>query len=175
MRKTLFLILIVLVSVTWVAAQQPDSRPSTDQPSQSGPATNADRPMPAPPAPADNSGQAPAPSASASSQSTSSGQIIEGCLGGSHPDFTVTDKAGTVYKLDIPKDADATQLTSHVGESVKVKGTVSAPSSASSGNATAGSAPSDKPMASSSQTIMVEQIGRGTGTCPAGAAQPKSK
>lgn len=191
MRKTLILILMVLVSVAWVAAQQPESRSGApDNPQQTGPATNSDRPMP--PA-ADQSGQASQPSSSASSSTqSSSGQVIEGCLGGSAPDFTVTDKAGTVYKLDIPKDADASQLSSHVGESVKVRGSVmSASSSASSDKAegsaskdsAAGSAPASpaagstpsSSTSSSQQTIMVEQIGRGTGTCPASSAPPSSK
>ena len=139
MRKTLFLLLILLVSAAWVAAQQPNGPGQT---SPGMPSHNPGRPQPSDP---------PAGMPSAGAADTTPSQVIEGCLGGTAPNFTVTDKAGTVYKLDIPKDADTSPLTAHLGQPVMVKGAVN------------------------SQTIQVEQMGRGTGTCPAGAAKPTTK
>lgn len=170
MRKTLFLLFIVLLSVAWAAAQHDATMPG--QSGQSGASNPGGRSMGT--SPDANRGQATAPGAPAGqatapgSASATDGKIVEGCLGGAAPDFTVTDNAGTVYKLDIPKDADTSQLAAHVGQSVKVKGAVTgakASASASPGGASA----------SSAQTIQVEQMGRGTGTCPAGSAAPKSK
>jgi hypothetical protein len=71
--------------------------------------------------------------------------ITEGCLSGSNPNFTITDSAGTTYKLNIPPNADTSKLASHIGESVNVAGNVNGSS------------------------IDVQGIGRGTGTCPAGS------
>lgn len=150
MRKLLYLVLIMLISVAWAAAQQDASAPGSAGQSQTQPGSTAPGTMPgqsqAPGAP----GQSQAPGASASPDASSpaagDNQIVEGCLGGTAPDFTVTDKAGTSYKLDVPKDAEPT-LTKHKGESVKVAGAVSG--------------------SSSPKTIQVVQMGRGTGTCPA--------
>jgi hypothetical protein len=57
--------------------------------------------------------------------------VVEGCLGGTSPNFTVTTTAGQTYKLVIPQGADASQLTPHVGESVAVMGTLANASSSS--------------------------------------------
>ena len=76
-------------------------------------------------------------------------------LGGSDPNFTITDKAGTTYKLNIPPSADTSKLGQHVGESVAVAGNVNA---GKAGNA----------------SIDVQGIGRGTGKCPAsGSSGPQ--
>ena len=82
--------------------------------------------------------------------------VTEGCLGGSDPNFTITDKAGTTFKLNIPANADTSKLGQHVGEPVAVAGNVSRK----------GGDPS----------IDVQGIGRGTGTCPGSkGAQPPPK
>jgi hypothetical protein len=76
--------------------------------------------------------------------------VTEGCLGGSNPNFTITDKAGTTYKLNIPPSADTSKLGAHVGEPVAV-----------AGNVNTGKA--------GDPSIDVQGIGRGTGTCPGGS------
>jgi hypothetical protein len=84
--------------------------------------------------------------------------VTEGCLGGSGANFTLTDKTGTTYKLNIPPNADTSKLAQHVGESVAVAGNVNG----KGGNA----------------SIDVQGIGRGTGQCPASGskgAQPPPK
>ncbi len=152
MRKTLFLLLVVLLSVAWAAAQQ-DSMGGQRGNTNPNPGGRAVSPAP------DQSEQSPTTPGAQSQPGSAAGssQVIEGCLGGAAPDFTVTDKAGTVYKLDIPKDADPAPLTAHVGQSVRVKGNVT-------GEAKAGT--------TKSPTIQVEQMGRGTGSCPAGSSAP---
>lgn len=153
MRKILFVFFLVLLSVAWAAAQQP----GMGSPNSSTPGGRAVGPS----SPDNSAGQA-TPSSPSDQQSTAGmggqngkEQIVEGCLGGSAPDFTVTDKAGTVYKMDIPKNADASPLSSHIGESVRVKGMVNGAGASSSAK---------------SQSIQVEQVGRGTGTCAGSSA-----
>ena len=80
--------------------------------------------------------------------------ITEGCLGGSGTDYTLTDKAGTTYKLNFPATANVSTLSSHVGESVRVLGDVT----------NAGKA--------GQSSINATKIGRGTGTCPAASSAP---
>jgi len=83
--------------------------------------------------------------------------VTEGCLGGSNANYTLTDKAGTTYKLNFPASANTSVLASHVGESVKVMGDVQ-----------------DGGKASQS-SINVAKIGRGQGACPSGSsAQPQT-
>ncbi len=157
MRKTLFLLIIVVMSVALAAAQHTPSMPSTDQ---SNPSTGGRSMGSSPDSQSTAPGQATSPAAPSSGATAPAGdsKIIEGCLGGSAPNFTVTDKAGTKYNLDIPKDADTAPLTAHLGQAVKVKGAVSG----------------DKASAGASPTIQVEQMARGTSSCPAGANSPSS-
>ncbi len=169
MRKSLFLLMILVVSVALAAAQHNPSMPSSDQ---SSPNTGGRAVSPSPDSPS-NSGQATAPSqapspstpSSSADQAAGASKVVEGCLGGSAPDFTVTDSTGTVYKLDIPKDADTSQVAAHVGQSVKVKGMVKGEKASASASPSGASA-------STSPMIQVEQMARGTSTCPAGATSP---
>ena len=106
--------------------------------------------------------------------------ITEGCLGGSSPNFTITDKNGTTYKLDIPKEADTTPLNKHIGESVQVMGAVNNPSGSNSATPATGSAApgsSTGAAAASQASIQVTRIGRGTGTCAGSTtgAKPPAK
>ena len=129
-KKTLVVTLLMLAMLAWAAAQQPGSTPQ-----QTG-------------GQAGSQGQVP------------NVPVTEGCLGGSNPTFTITDKAGTTYKLNIPPNADTSKLGQHVGESVQVAGNVK--DAGKAGNA----------------SIDVQGIGRGTGQCPASGskgAQPPPK
>jgi hypothetical protein len=127
MRKVLVTTVFVLATLAWAAAQQPANPPNRTAP------------------PPGSQGQA------------MDAPVTEGCLGGSNPNFTLTDKAGTTYKLNIPPSADTTKLGQHVGESVAVAGNV---------NSAKGGDPS----------IDVQGIGRGSGTCAGSkGAQPPPK
>ena len=125
-KKMLVITLFMLATLAWAAAQQPAKPP-------------------------DQSGGQPG-----SQGQAANAPVTEGCLGGSNPNFTLTDKAGTTYKLNIPPTADTSKLGQHVGESVAVAGSVNA---GKGGNA----------------SIDVQGIGRGTGTCGSKGAQPPPK
>ncbi len=140
MKKTLVTVLFMLATLTWAAAQQPGSNPSSQMPgaSQSQPS------MPG------SAGQntTPGGTQAGSQDPAANAPITEGCLGGSDPNYTITDTAGTTYKLNIPPTANTSKLAQHVGEPVQVAGNVN------SGKA-------------GSSSIDVQGIGRGTSKCPA--------
>jgi uncharacterized protein YdeI (BOF family) len=131
MKKTLAITVFMLATFAWAAAQQPGNSGQATSPSS----PSAGQSQPSAPGSADQS-QAP------------SAPVTEGCLSGSNPNYTITDKAGTTYKLNLPANADGSRLTSHVGESVQVLGDVKDRSKAG------------KP------SIDVQRIGRGTSNCP---------
>ena len=140
MKNTFAMAVFMLATLAWAAAQQPGSGQGTS-PSSPG----ASQTQPSTPGGTDQ-GQA------------SNTPITEGCLGGSNPNYTIKDKTGTTYKLNLPPNADGSRLTSHVGESVQVLGDVK-----DSGKV-------GKP------SIDVQRIGRDTSNCPgngATGAQPK--
>jgi hypothetical protein len=152
MRKVLVLTVFMVV-VAWAVAQQPKTTP---QPG-GGQATSPTSPTPG--AGQSQPGQeSPQTGAEGGTQSQASNlPITEGCLGGSNPNFTITDKAGTAYKLNLPPGADTSVLTSHVGESVQVLGEVT----------NAGGA-------GKAASIDVRKIGKGTEKCPASSSKPPS-
>jgi hypothetical protein len=152
MKNMLLMTLFTLAMLAWGAAQQAGSAPNTGQNSSSpsSQAPDATQTQPSTPGSADQAG---------SRNQDSNTPDFEGCLGGSAPNYTLTDKSGTAYKLNMPANADISKLASHVGESVQVKGDVKDVDK--SGNA----------------SIDVQAIGRGTGNCPSGSrdAQPPPK
>jgi hypothetical protein len=128
MKNMLVTILFMLATLAWAVAQQPRTAPSSQTP-------DANQSQPSTPG---SSGQGQA----------SDAPVTQGCLGGSDPNFTLTDSASTTYKLNIPPNADTSKLAAHLGESVLVKGDV-------------------KDLKTVSPSIDVQGIGRGTGKCPA--------
>jgi hypothetical protein len=121
------------------------------------------------------SSQAPDSAANSAAPAASEAPIVEGCLSGAAPDFVITDKAGTAYKLVLPARADPAQLTSHVGQTVQAQGLVggasagsSTPSSSTSTSTTATAAPSGTSASSSSggqHTIQVTRMAKVSDTC----------
>jgi hypothetical protein len=154
MKNILVMTLFMLATLAWAAAQQPGSAPErnggqTTPPSSQAP--DATQTQPSTPGSADQAG---------SQAQESNASVTVGCLGGSAPNYTLTDKSGTAYKLNMPANADTSKLASHVGESVQVKGDVK---------------DTDKP---GNASIDVQGIGRGTGNCPASGSndvQPPPK
>jgi hypothetical protein len=151
MKKIFVMALFMLATLAWAAAQQPGSMPGRSSGQATSPSSQvpgASQPQPSAPDSADQGQAANAP-------------VTEGCLGGSAPNFTITNQAGTTYKLNIPPNADTSKLAQHVGESVQVAGNVSDTKKA--GNA----------------SIDVQGIGRGTSQCPgsgsSGAQPPPPK
>jgi hypothetical protein len=176
MRKNLLLTSVLLLSASWAVAQSttPGASSGSQSSSQSMPSGSSSSQATTPGA--GSSGQTTTPGA-ASGQGAAGvdGHIIEGCLGGTAPNFTVTDKAGTAYKLNIPQGADASQLSKHIGESVQVLGTVSGSGSSSNSSATSSSGTSSTTASGSQPSIDVAKIGRGTGTCAGSSSGASQK
>src|SRR5215471_8443111 len=142
------LVMLMLATLAWAAAQQPGGAPERN----SGQTTS-----PSPPGATQTQPSAPGGAGQAGSRANA--PVTEGCLGGSAPNFTLKDKTGTAYKLNMPPNADTSKLAPHVGESVQVQGEV-------------------KDAGTANASINVQAIGRGTGTCPGSGsrdAQPPPK
>jgi len=151
MKNILVMTLFMLATLAWAAAQQPGSTPDqnsgqTTSPSQAPGATQT---QPSTPGAAEQPG----------SSDRANAPVTEGCLGGSAPNYTIKDKTGTAYKLNMPPNADTSKLAPHVGESVQVQGNV-------------------KDAGTPKASIDVQAIGRGTGSCPGSGSrdtQPQPK
>jgi cytoskeletal protein RodZ len=143
MKNMLVMALFILAMLAWAAAQQPGSAPERNSGQTASPSSQAPHATQTQPSKPDGADQA------GSRGQASQAPVTEGCLGGSAPNYTITDKTGTVYKLNMPPNADTSKLASHVGESVQVQGDVK--DAGKPGNA----------------SIDVQAIGRGTGNCPA--------
>ena len=153
MKKTLMIMLFMLATFAWAAAQDAGSmgQSSGQAAPPSSQVPGAGQAQPGMPHGGDPGAQ-PGPAGQ-----TSSAPVTQGCLGGSAPNFTITDKAGTTYKLNIPPGANVSVLSAHVGESVQVQGDVTGGKTSS---------------------IDVQRIGAGSGICPgsgATSAQPPAK
>ncbi len=152
MKRLLVLTAFVLATLTWASAQSSSpqsgsqgSSTATQSTSQGSQGTSPGSQAGTSSAQTPSSGAAGQTGAQSSPTGAGSAPITQGCLGGSKGAYTITDAAGKSYKLNIPATADSTPLGSHIGESVMVMGNVNN---------------------SGSPSIDVQQIGRGTGTCP---------
>lgn len=149
--KSIFVItLSMLAMLAWAAAQQPGSAPQQNNGQTTSPGSQA---------PGTTQTQPSTPGGASQAGSRSNAPVTEGCLGGSAPNFTIKDKSGTAYKLNMPPNADTSKLAAHVGESVQVQGDL-------------------KDTGTPNASIDVQAIGRGTGTCPGSGSrdtQPQPK
>ncbi len=177
-RKTLQLAVVLLVFTAWAVAQQGSTSqaPQTSSPSQ---ATTS------PSAPSSDAGQAQgssnAPSAPDQAAQPSSGEnSIEGCLGGSAGKYTLIDKAGTSYKLELPAQADTSTLDKHIGQEVRVTGAV-AHAEGSASSSTPNTDTSDKSAgamsgkSASKASIKVSKMQKVADTCSTNSSAPPSK
>lgn len=139
MKKHMIFAGLMLSTAMWAGAQQPSSMPSQSGAQATTPGAGASQTMPGAAGP--SASQASPQSSATGAGAGANGSITEGCLGGSNPNFTLTDKAGKSYSLVLPQGADGSKLTSHVGESIQVLGDVSGSS------------------------INVSKVGKGNGTC----------
>ncbi len=146
MQKTALVTILLFLVAAWATAQQPTS-----------------------PAPATVPGQEktePTPSADTTT--------IEGCLGGAAGNFTITDKSGMIYKLDVP-EGTVTAVEKHLGKEVQVTGTVK--------NAATGSAAADSGAAKDSAletsksqaTIKPAKMKKLADTCSSPTQSPSAK
>ncbi len=142
MRKTVLLTFILCLVAAFAVAQQEQnpSAPSTASPSQESTAKAS---------PDENA--------------------IEGCLGGTAGNYTVTDKSRMVYTLQLPDDSHNADIDKLVGKEVGVKGTLaeaSASPSAPEPDSGASKEPSEK-TAPKTQTIKATSLEKLGDTCSA--------
>lgn len=117
MRQILLFVSVLLLGLSWAAAQS--TTPSTSSPS-SGQASQG----------SESSGQTSASSAGGE-------KSVVGCLSGSGGTYTLTDKNGMTYQLT----GETAKLSEHVGHEVKIMGTPSSPEAGTqTSGATAGGA-----------------------------------
>jgi hypothetical protein len=130
MQKIMLFLSVVLLSMSWAVAQDASS-PSS-------------------------------PAAAGSGQAAQSGgqMMVEGCLGGSDGNYTLSDSNGTVYQLT----GDTAKLSAHVGHEVKISGT--------SDSGTAGTS-TGTPSGSGGHSIQVSSVKHISKTCKMGGASPK--
>jgi hypothetical protein len=132
MRKTLIISTFLLLCAAWAGAQTSGS--ATQPSSQTG---------------------------SMSQSSSDSAQTVQGCLGGSAGNFTLTSSSGTTYQLA----GNTSKLSDHVGEQVEITGSASSASgSAGTGSTTSSSATSSGSMGGG-QTINVQKVKRIASSC----------
>jgi hypothetical protein len=108
--------------------------------------------------------------------SAAGGNSVEGCLGGSAGKFTIIDKAGTTYDLQLPAGADSSKLNSHIGQEIRATGTMSnAKDSGSNASAASSTSASGAAGASGSHpSIAVTKIDKIADTCSTNTtASPK--
>ncbi|WP_041855938.1 hypothetical protein [Candidatus Korobacter versatilis] len=145
MKKAMIFATFMLSTLAWAGVQQPAAGQSGAPAGAPGASQGQSSSMPDTSAAPGAAGQSTSPEATpqASGAPAAGGAITEGCLGGSSPNFTLTDASGKSFKLNLPANADGSKLSAHVGESVQVMGDVKADS------------------------IAVSKVGKGNGTCPA--------
>jgi hypothetical protein len=172
MRKLLFFTLILLVSAGWAVAQNPTSPPMTENPGAQSPSTPGSQPgitgqpgqqQPGMPGQVGQQPGTPGTQTGQTGQENSpaeAGSTVEGCLGGAAGKFNIIDKSGVSYRLDIPPGADTSKLNQHIGEEVRVTGTMSN---------TGGTGASDTTSASSASGSS-QSAGVGAGASAEGAA-----
>jgi Protein of unknown function (DUF5818) len=131
MRKLSLIAAVLLLSSAWVLAQS--SAPNSSQyPSSTAP-----------------SAQQPAQQPDAS-QTATGDHSVEGCIGGSAGNFTLTDASGKTYQLA----GDTSKLGDHVGHQVRITGSEEA---AAPGAAAAAGAPT---------TLTVKKVKMISSSCP---------
>lgn len=151
MKKILVTALFALATVGWAAAQQPGGMPGQSGGQATSPSSQmpgASQSQPSMPGGTDQD-TAPSGAQAGSPGPAANAPVTQGCLGGSDPNYTITDTAGITYKLNIPPSADTSKLAPHVGEPVQVAGNVNGPGT------------------TGKSSIDVQGIGRGTSKCPA--------
>ena len=141
MSKVMLFAAFLLLSATWVIAQ--DSSTAGSQSSQSGSSSS---------------------SQASSGMSSGSETSIEGCLSGSADNYTLTSSTGTTYQLSGASD----DLSKHVNQQVRVTGTQSASSASSSSSSPSSStSPSSSSSSSSQPSFTVTKVTRISDSCSA--------
>ncbi len=177
MRKTLLVTFVFFVVAAWAVAQQGNTQ--TPGGSSQAPSTSSPNQEAAPQAPStSNPSQEAAPqnpSTSNPSQPATpqSGpeSTIEGCLGGTTGNYSLTDKTGTTYKVQLPEKTDPSILQKYVGQEVAIKGSVADASDTGSASADTGASKG----AANSKTLKATAMAKIADTCSAKPGTPPAK
>jgi hypothetical protein len=131
MQKIMLFLSVLLLGIPWAVAQDASSQSS--------------------------------PTAASSGQAAQSGgqMMVQGCLGGSDGNYTLSDSNGTVYQLT----GDTAKLSAHVGHEVKVTGT--------SDSSAAGTGTPSGSGATTGHSIQVSSVKHISKSCKMGGASPK--
>jgi hypothetical protein len=131
MQKIMLFLSVLLLGMSWAVAQDASSQSS--------------------------------PTAAGSGQAAQSGgqMMVQGCLGGSDGNYTLSDSNGTVYQLT----GDTAKLSAHVGHEVKVTGT--------SDSSAAGTGTPSGSGATTGHSIQVSSVKHISKSCKMGGASPK--
>lgn len=136
MRKFSLMAAILLLSSAWVLAQSgvspADQNPSSSAPSAQQPAQQPD-----------------------TSQTATGGQTVEGCVGGSAGNYTLTDASGKTYQLA----GDTSKLADHVGHQVRITGDEGGGAAGAAAGAASGAA-------GGSSTLNVKKVKMISSSCP---------
>ncbi|SRR5581483_3807238 len=147
MRQILLTGLLLLLGISWAAAQNSSTPSNSYDGAQQG------------------TGQDSTAMAGGSGRQTQTGQMtVEGCLSGSTGSFRLTDKNGTKYQLT----GDTAKLSEHVGHEVRVTGTSGTGGSAGSGDTASTGAGSTAGSSGSGQTLEVSSVKHISKTCENG-------
>jgi hypothetical protein len=116
------------------------------------------------------------PADQAGQDASAAGSSVEGCLGGSAGNFTVIDKSGTTYQLQLPAGADTSKLNAHLGEEVRVTGTMAnAKQPGDTSSASSASASGAAGASGSQPSIAVTKIDKVGDKCTSNVQNPPSK
>ncbi len=157
--RHLVLLSVLLLGASWAMAQnESQTSPSQTSPSatQTTPSDNGQ--STASPSNAGHTNPNDMGSGQTEMTPTSSGNTsVQGCLGGSDGNYTLTDKDGNSYRLT----GDTAKLSEHVGHEVKITGST-ASSSAATGNG------SGTDTMAGSKSLQVSSVKHISKTCQSG-------
>lgn len=147
MRKLSLIAAILLLSSAWVLAQSGTSPSSDQNPSSTSPSQTS-------PSQTSPSSTQPAQQPDTSATSSAAANTVEGCVGGSAGNYTLTDASGKTYQLS----GDTSKLADHVGHQVRITG--------DEGGGAAGAAAGAASGAAGSSTINVKKVKMISSSCP---------
>ncbi len=171
MRKTFLITAILLLSAAWAVAQTTPSTPQQTTPdtsSQQSTSPSSTAPSQQPATPDTSSTTTQTTTTQTTQTSTDNGTSIEGCLGGSAGNWTLTDQSGKTWQLA----GDTAKLSDHVGHQVRITGSeaggaASSSSSPSSGAGAGAATAGGTGAASGAQsTFTVKKVKMISSSCP---------
>lgn len=168
MRKTFLITAILLLSAAWAVAQTTPSTPQPTTPdtsSSQSTSPSSTTPSQQPATPDTSSTTTQTTTTQTTQTSTDNGTSIEGCLGGSAGNWTLTDQSGKTWQLA----GDTSKLSDHVGHQVRITGSEAGGSASTSGpssGAGAGAATAGGAASGAQSTFTVKKVKMISSSCP---------